>query len=258
MTTSEKLLAITRQLVPTGRAFRISSGSTNEAVERAFIESEVRANNDLVGILDTILPDNDNFSTEDATRWEERLGMITNQSVSLDDRKAAIKRKMNHPGDILWRQSADYIQDQLHLAGFTNLFVYENPYAFTPEDLLSQHPSSNYSQLSDSNQLGDHQLGDVYTFWGQYFAEVPQLGDYQLGDVQLNERIYLNKIANHIEQSFDALFNIADYTCSFVVAGTLDSNFIAQVPSARKDELRQLLLKLKPAHNAGLLFIDYI
>jgi len=257
MTISEKLLAVTRQLLPTGRAFRIGYGSTNEAVEKALIESEKRTIEDGMSILDTILPDNDNFSTEDATRWEQRLGLITNDLVSLTDRKLAIKRKMNHPGDVLARQSADYIQSQLQLAGF-DVFIYENPTGLTPEDILTQHVLSNYGQLGDSNQLDDYQLGDVYTFWNQYFSSVIQLNDYQLGDFQLAEYLYLNKCVNFIEQSFDSTFNIADYTCSFIVAGTLDANFIAQIPAARKDEFRQLILKLKPTQNPALLFIDYI
>ena len=31
-------------------------------------------------ILNSILPDNDNFDIDDAERWEERLGMISNSS----------------------------------------------------------------------------------------------------------------------------------------------------------------------------------
>lgn len=258
MTISEKLLYATKLLFPTGRAFRISENSVKEKIEKGTIESEVRAHNDLVSILDTILPDNDNFSAEDATRWEERLGMIVNDQVSLADRKLAIKRKMNHPGDIIARQSRDYIESQLQLAGF-DVYILFDQNNQNPALVLTQLPDYNCVQLGDSSQMSDDvQLGDVYTVYSNLFSNPVQLGDYQLGDFQLNEQLYLNKVANSIDEQFDETFNVADYSCSFAISGPDPNNFFASVPIERKEEFRQLILKLKPAQNCAILYVNYI
>ena len=62
--------------------------------------SENQAYNDALAIQNSILPDNAEFTADDATDWERRLGMIISPLVDLELRKLAIRRKMNHPGDI--------------------------------------------------------------------------------------------------------------------------------------------------------------
>lgn len=258
MTINERLLAVTKLLFPTGRAFRISNNSVKEKIEKGIIESEVRSHNDLLSILDTILPDNDNFTAEDATRWEERLGMIVNDQVALSDRKLAIKRKMNHPGDIIARQSRDYIESQLQLAGF-DVYILFDQNNQNPANVLTQLPDYNCVQLGNSSQMSDDiQLGDVYTVYSNLFSNAVQLGDYQLGDFQLNEQLYLNKVANSIDETLDETFNIADYSCSFAISGPDMNNFFADVQIARKEEFRQLILKLKPTQNCAILYVNYI
>lgn len=253
MTIKEQLLALTRQLLPTGRAFRIGYNSLNESVEKALILSEERAYNDGLGILDSILPDNDNFTVEDATRWEERLGMITNDLVPLQDRKDAIIRKMNHPGTILARQSAGYIQDSLQLAGF-NVWIHENIPAQTVQSALLS-VSGSLQQLGGF-QLGQQNLGNVYTVNFSNFTFF-QLGNFQLGQQQLNGWSWNNKIANHIDEQKDTNFNYGTLRRTFFVGGQILGTF-ASVPDSRKDEFRQLLLKLKPTQTVGFLFVNYI
>jgi len=167
--------AITRQLYPTGRAFWIPTDGVKDRLHKAIGTVENQMYLDSVSVLDSILPDNDNFTIQDASDWEQRLGMITNNLVSLDDRKAAIIRKMNHPGDIKARQSRDYLENSLRLAGF-DVYVHENSLSQTIEQFLANNPA--LIQLGDA-QLGDAQLGDIYSIYPDLF------NSYQLGDFQL-------------------------------------------------------------------------
>lgn len=248
----DKLLKLTRQLYPTGRAFRIPKGGELEKMHKAFNESELTAYNDSVSILDSILPDNDNFTALDASQWEERLGMITNSSVSLGDRKSAIKRKMNHPGDIPARQSWDYLQDSLQLAGF-NVFVYENIPEQTPQGVLL--PSTGAGQQG-MGQQGDFQQGSAISYYPSLF--VPAQQGIQQGSFQQGGYVYTNKVANHIDEDLDKFFNFgANYKSAFFIGGPTKGSF-ADVDVNRKDEFRQLILKIKPVPTVAVLFINYV
>jgi hypothetical protein len=141
------ILKLTKQLYPTGRAFNLKPGSIFEKLHTGLGQSELRAWQDANAILNSILPDNDNFTTDDATQWEIRLGLITNTSISLADRKAAILRKMNHPGSIKARQNYLYVQDQLQTAGF-NVNVFEN--RFQNSALPGLNTFTNISSLGGS------------------------------------------------------------------------------------------------------------
>jgi len=125
MSVVEKLIALTRQLYPTGRAFRVAVDSYKLRVHRALAISEDQAYNDALSTLNSALPDNEDFTEEDAAQWEHRLGLITNEAVLLDTRKAAIIRKMNHPGTVPARQHFTYLEGQLQAAGF-DVYVHEN------------------------------------------------------------------------------------------------------------------------------------
>jgi hypothetical protein len=248
-----KLKKITKQLYPTGRGFRIPTNGIMERLHDALIVSESRMIQDALATLDVILPDNDNFTVDDAQRWEQRLGMISNSAVSLADRKAAIIRKMNHPGTILARQSHDYLQDSLRLAGF-DVYVHENIPEQTIEDLL--YPSSMTGQQGDGQQ-GDFEQGDVYTSYSSLFQIVEQ-GMIQQGDFQQGEFLFLNKVANHIDENIDSIFPIVgNYRSTFFVGGEVLGTF-ANVDANRKDEFRQLILKIKPVQTVGLLLINYV
>lgn len=232
MTINERLLAVTKLLFPTGRAFRISNNSVKEKIEKGIIESEVRAHNDLLSILDTILPDNDNFTAEDATRWEERLGMIVNDQVALSDRKLAIKRKMNHPGDIIARQSRDYIESQLQLAGF-DVYVHENLNEQYPNIIFGASISGIAVHSTDTQHM---QTGMVHG------------SPYLWGDV----------VANSIDWEIDQYFDIgSNLKCTFIICASTIGTF-ANVQNERREELRQLILKLKPTQTIAYLGINYI
>lgn len=216
--------------------------------------SEVAAYDYGQAILFSILPDNDNFTEDDATLWEQRLGLISNSSVSLSDRKAAIARKMNHPGDILARASAGYLQQQIQLAGFTDVYVYDNTDGLTIEQFLSY--SSSIVQ-SGQRQSGQFQSASVYSVYSGCFITV-QSGQQQSGQFQSGQKNYCDKIANEIDQYQDQSVLVGgDYRSTFFIGGSTLGSF-ADIPASRKEEFRQLVLKLKRVNKIALLLINYV
>ncbi len=227
------LLKLTKSLYPKGRAFKAPSGSELEKFYEAFNLSEERALMDALSILDTILPDNDNFTEDDAEQWERRLGIITGVGVSLNDRKLAIRRKMNHPGSIKARQNWRYIESQLQLAGF-NVFIFENRFPDGFGSFETKTPAEIGIGLSGA----------------------PQMGDIQMGDAQMGG-VFSNKIVNYIDENRDAIFNEGDNLRSTFFVSDDPLGTFADVPLNRKNEFRQLLLTLKPVQTVGYLLINY-
>lgn len=217
----DKIIKLTKQLYPTGRAFNYPDDGVMYKLHKALGQSETRAVDDMNSILYQVLPDNANFTTTDATRWEQRLGMVDGSSATLSDRKAAILRKINHPGDIPARQSHDYLQEQLQAAGFT-VYVHEN-----------------------IPVVGIYGLGI-------------QCGQVQCGQRQSGSAPYLNKAVNSVDEAVDANFITTDNFKSVFTIGGVVLGSSTTVPLARKDEFRQLILKLKPVQTEAYLRITYI
>ena len=237
MSVFDKIVALTKQLYPKGRAFKMPLGSDFEKLTKGLAVSEATLYNNTVAIFDSMLPDNDNFTSQDATDWERRLGMVQNASVPIADRKAAITRKMNHPSTIPARQHHDYVQGQLREADF-DVYVIENIFPDGGGGFETRRP------LDVNGGVG---------------ADPYQLGEGQLGDSQLGS-FYTNKIVNYIDSSIDELFNEgANLRSTFFICGhETDLTVFANVDEDRKDEFRQLILKLKPAHTVGYLFVNYV
>lgn len=250
-----QLLSLTKQLYPTGRAFWMKKGGVFYRLHEGLTQSEARCYSDAIGQLDIILPDNDGFTEEDATQWERSFGMITNTAVSLADRKAAITRKINYPGETKGRQSLVYIQSELQKAGF-DVYVHENRFS----DGIGGY------EVISPNDIGtiDYQFGNsefTYEFGGK------------ITGVDMTEII-----ANYIDSELDAPsfegaeFGVIEFG-EWEFSGAIDFDDIrlrqtffvcgqifpsmAYVPLTRKREFRELLLKLKPAQMIGFLYIDY-
>lgn len=226
------ILNLTKNLYSKGRAFRTVFGGIKEKLHKALAISEDKAYNEAVDILDSILPDTNNFTEEFATKWERRLGLITNVLTPLADRKLAILRKINHPGTIKARQHYLYLQGQLRNAGF-DVYVHENrfPDGFggfetrTPNEILGVSGLAVHSPLIQHGQI-QH---------GTSFAK---------------------KIANSIEQAIDDLFNIgSNYRFTFFIGGLVLGDF-ATIPGSREREFRQMVLRIKPVHTIAFLFLD--
>lgn len=123
-------------------------------------ESESRFLDDSFSLLDSLLPDNDNFLTDDADQWEIRLGMITSIGATLEDRKAAITRKLAHPSTIKARQHFVYLEGQLRDAGF-DVYVHENRFGdpvYPPDEDTSPfvtHQPEDFFPLEGSDVIRD-------------------------------------------------------------------------------------------------------
>lgn len=233
----DQILKLTKQLYPTGRAFRIPFQGALDKLHNALSLSEERAWNDAVAIKYSILPDNANFTADDATDWERRLGMIYSPAVPLADRKAAILRKMNHPGTIPARQHYLYLEYALQLAAF-NVYVYENRFALYPSGYETHNP------LTVSSGVG---------------AYVTRHGPWRHGQrrhgISYNP---FNRVINHIDEALDAPFDVgSNLRSTFFIGGPTIGSF-ANVDINRKDEFRQLILRIKPAQTVAYLFINYV
>ena len=222
-----------KQLLPTGRAFKAPSEGWFETLINTMAIRFDMAYRDSLATLFAILPDNDNFTTEDAADWERRLGMIPS-TAPLADRKEAIKRKMNHPGTIKARQHYLYVEGQLQAAGF-NVFVYENRFDDGMGGLETRTPQFVSGVGSQQNQHGQFQHGQRQHGGGW-------------GD----------KVVNSLDVATDYNFDVgANLRSTFFIGGQPIGTF-ANIPENRKTEFRQLILRLKPTQTVGYLFINYI
>jgi hypothetical protein len=238
MSIADKILTLTRQLYPSGRAFKMPPGGFLERTHKALAVSEAAAYSDIAELLYAVLPDNSNFTADDATDWERRLGLVSNPLTSLADRKLAIKRKMNHPGTIPARQHYLYLQGQLQAAGFS-VYVYENRFPIYP--------------------LGDYETRNPLSLNGGLNAVPFQLGDHQLGDRQLGQEYDPTlRIINSVDEDVDALFDVGSNLKSTFFIGGSPLGTYASVDATRKEEFRQLVLRIKPVQTVAYLFINFV
>ncbi len=229
----QKIKKLTKSLYPTGRAFKIPVGGFFEKLVDGLSQSEDRAYRDARLLLKSIIPDNDDFTEDDATSWERRLGLVSNTVVNLEDRKLAIKRKMNHPGNIKARQNYRFLERELRAAGF-DVYVYENRF----DDGMG-----GYETRSPEDILGS--------------ASTVQHGDFSHGTTQHGFGI-IEKVVNYIEPEKDNFFdNGSSLRSTFFISSSVITTF-ASIDQTRKDEFRKLILSIKPVQTIGFLFVNYI
>ena len=235
----DRIFRLLRLLYPRGRAFKLPYLGTFWKLTDALSLSLARAASDGVSILDSIIPDNTNFTAQDATDWERRLGMITNSTVSLTDRKLAIYRKMAHPNGQPARQHYLFIEFQLRLAGF-DVRLYENRFLVGSPAVMETKTPSDILGIP----IGLAIYGDV------------AYGETAYGSGWIDEGITI--ISNNLEAVRDATFSFgANYRSTFYIAGSTITTF-ANVDADREIEFRELVLKLKPAQTVGIAFVNYI
>jgi uncharacterized protein YmfQ (DUF2313 family) len=253
-TTADKVKRLTQRLLPTGRAWKMPPNGTFDRLVDALKVSEAQAVADAIGLLDAILPDNDNFTADDATQWERRLGMIVNTSTPLADRKAAIRRKMNHPGTIPARQHYLYIEGQLQAAGF-NVWVHEN----IPETDPVSYAASALGDINTygSGSYGELEYGGASDIIANTILSPVEYGSFQYGQAQYGWA-FNNKVANNIDPALDLYFDTGiNYRSSFFVGGQSYGTF-ADVAASRESEFRQLILQLKPSNTVAFIYINYV
>lgn len=259
--TNEKILTLTKQLVPTGRAWKMPEGGYHEALHIGLDISQAQAYDDALTILKSMLPDNDDFTEDDATDWERRLGITSSSLTYLEDRKDAILRKLAFPGMNPAKGHYGYIESQLQDAGF-NVYVYENLFpVYYPDGYESVSPLDILADVDTARMgmrnLGMINMGNKISYYSEYLV-LAQLGRFQLGNINLNQWVWANKVVNHLEEERDLKFNhTTNYAATFFIGGSTLGSF-ANVPTSRKNEFRQLILKLKQAQCCAFLYINYI
>ena len=184
-----------------------------------------------------MMPDNPDFTIQDAHDWYRRLGIYDSGLVSFSDMKAAIYQRMSWPLVPLDKQNYLFIQAQLQAAGF-NVYVYENRF-FIGGQWITQTPGEVLGI-----DVGDANYGDF------------GYGELGYGDSLSNSGV--TKIVDYLEEIKDEAFVVSpNYRSTFFIAGSTISTF-ANVPAARKIEFRQLIMKLKQEQSCGFLFINYV
>jgi hypothetical protein len=233
----KQLLDLTDQLYPTGRAWRLFNGNHFEQLHKAINESFLQLREDCLSFLNSAIPDNEEFDEKDCIYWEGKLGLISNPNLTIELRKQIIVNKLSFPRNIKARQSLAYIQKQIELYGFTDVKVYANIfydingqyYYMTPLEVggnaiaVTQH--GGITQHGNSTQHGD--------------------GNFEVIANEAGEESY----STGGNQNLWATFFIASPN-GLYQKGTVDAN--------RKQEFRELILKLKPAHLVAFTFINYV
>lgn len=237
LTTLESIIKQRRLLLPTGRAWRAPDGSYMNKLFLGLGEAQAQAYEGGVAVLDAILADNSRFTSDDATMWEKKLGLITNLAVPLADRMAAIRRKYAAPGIQPAHGHYLYIERQLQAAGF-NVWVHENRFPLYPSGYESVPPT------------------DIYPTPSNYTSEY-QYDDFQYGDPQFG-LYYTNMVVNSIYQAQDNSFNLGGTFAAIFFIGGQTLGTYASVLASREIEFRQLILSLKQTQLAASLFINYI
>lgn len=234
MNTRDHLIKITRQLYPTGRAFRMANDSYLHGLHRALGISEAQLYDDAVSTMDSLIPDTPRFTTSDAALWERCLGLTTNLTVDLEDRKAAILRKMAAPGTQRPKGHYLYLEQQLQAANF-DVYVHENLLPLYPEGYESVAPNLHY---------GTDNLLTV------------RFGAFQYGQRRFGS-YWNNKIVNDLDQDRDNSFAVGNsLACTFFIGGQALGTY-ANVDADREREFRKLILSLKQTQAVGFLFIHY-
>lgn len=182
MITFNDILKLTKQLLPTGRAWRLPDNGIFQKLIYALGKSEQRAYEFALSTLYRILPDNDNFTEDDATEWERRLNISAGSGyVPLETRKATILRKYQFPGGFLNRQNYRYIEAQLQLAGYA-VTVTENytPFATasttvhaltTLHDLNTVHGKEDLIDDLIANSIEKGEIFNIDTYKGVFYID---------------------------------------------------------------------------------------
>jgi uncharacterized protein YmfQ (DUF2313 family) len=221
------LLRLKKQLLPNGRAFACPSGSDFEKLLLGFCESEKIQLETALRMLDSLIPDNTNFTLEDCEIWERIFGIIINSDDIFEARKLRILQLMSFPNNQLARQNYRFIEKQLRDAGF-DIYVHE---------FINVESHFGFIEHSDDTEHGDDTI---------------EHGAYT---VPAYESIISDFIDKNRERGGG--FSLEQLRSCFFISASTFPNY-ANIPATQEANFRQLILKLKPVHTVGFLMINYI
>lgn len=233
----KQLLDLTDQLYPTGRAWRLFNGNVFESLHRAINESFFELRSNTAALLDSTIPDNENFDVKDCIYWEGKLGLISNQNLTLELRKQIILNKLIFPKNIKARQGLEYIQNEIEIYGFTGVKIYPNIFYDSNGDYYYMNPMQVSGNIAAATQHG---------------------GATQHGNSTLHGDGNFEVIANEAGDENYSTGGKEFLWATFYIAGLNSIYEKGSIDSSRKREFRELILKLKPAHLVAFTFINYI
>lgn len=204
------------ELYPTGRAWWKSVGTTFAKIHEALAIQESKMTSEIINIQNNIFADNTLISDSAISQWMEIFGIISNGTR--DDKIALIKQAQGYPNGVYARQSKNFIESQLQIAGF-------NVYLHTE----SHNPNPAIYGLQTYGSTVYAEEGDTFTV-----------------------------VANNVDEALDSSFQIANGTTNLFYIGGETFGDTIDIPIERKNEFRELILKLKPAHSVAVLYINYV
>lgn len=232
----EQWRRLTRIVYPNGRAY---AWKEQEGLQEVIAKQLGEVYDDVTGLLNHCLPDNDVFNEQDAAIAEAWLGIAVGPGVTLADRKLAIKQKLNYPGDEVYRQHRLFVETQLRLAGFA-VRVYENRFDAGGGVWISKSPGEILGTVTGRAVFGEFQFGEV-----------------EFGESYATDGITI--VANSLEEEKDNMWSFGGYYGNtFIVAGEGGITDFASVPAVRRNELRILVHALKQVQAVGFLFVNYV
>lgn len=239
------------------------TSSIGKRLVDAKLKSFDTAYSDTLSILDSLLPDNENFDSVDADNWE-RVLQIQPNTTDLEIRKQRIARQLNYPSGIVERSHYEFIQEQIRAAGF-DVYVTENrfwngsefeivdPDIISTQDMESGLPESGVYEAA-GEIAGTDYTSIIANFIDETidneFFNAPPLNPIEAGVFQSGE----------VESGGGGITSLdrdIQLQASFFIGGSSFPS-IVDVDILRKEELRQLVLKLKPAHTLVFEYINYI
>lgn len=259
---TDKLLKLTRQLYPTGRAFKMPFGGYLEGLHKAINLTHAQLWNDSVSIISSMPLDKyyDGMpftfdplpagtpagTTSDATDWERRLGLPDHSAdgAAPAARYALIQAQYCYPTVPFTisnpnRGIVGYLESVLQAAGF--------------DVVVFQNGCWNGVGGGTLTAPEDYPNGTQYLLGNDF-------GEFNFGQANFGGHLYSNLIANHIQEAADATFIVRDLRSTFYVAGPGSNQStmnMATVPAQLHDQFRQLILRIKPVQTIGFLFVNY-
>lgn len=232
----EDLMKLVGQLYPTGRAWYLPEKGVFGKLHESLNVSFLRFLEHSYSLINSSFPDNDNFSLEDCELWEYKLGLNSNTSLTIEQRRVNILNKMSYPRNINLRQAPKFIEKVLNDFGF-KVGVYENIFFDNVNNVYFRKlPSEIQSlQIANTQHSNDLQHGNSIQHGG---------GNFEV-------------IANSIENESYSFGGNENLWATFFIAAKNDITQKANIPLSRKKEFKELVLKLKPAHTIAFIFINF-
>lgn len=296
MTLEEQIKISYRELFPTGRAWNYARGAFKETsdvnvfvdgIDDYFVDGlgnyfvdganfTVEEKNaayfrsKLLGVtrfvqavsrlLDQKHPGSKYYLFEDTENWERVYGIIPPIGATEEERTQVVLQRLSYPNGYKAKGTAGFIQLQLRNAGF-DVYVHENRF-----------PLSYIEAQCGTSQCGIATCGgSVLSGEGNFENRLPESGYTEIVTNYLdpNEDIkYLDNISGLGCGDFNSQCGVAECQTATYVTEKAYHNYLfisdetypnlADVDSNRRSELRQMILKYKPAHAVVFNYINYI